>query len=355
MAAFDGIVIGAGHNGLTVAAYLAGAGLKICVLERNAWIGGGCSTEEPILPGFRCNLHSNFYIGFRDAPLTRDLRLERYGFSTIEPPVQHAIALGDGTALVLHRDLEKACASIARFSKRDAETFRDLHQLYAGKMRPLFVALMYNPPLAREKLSALLSGPEGRGFLAHAGLDFFQTVDRLFEDRRIRLLLKVLMHAGTGENEPGTGLALPMIFSALLDTALPVGGSASLPAALVRMIEANGGVVRTGAEVREIIVEAGRATGVRLDDGTRIDAAKFVASAIDAPGTVRLAGEAHFPEAVREKLGRWHWGNHSLCTLHLALEGPPDYAAARFDPDMNRAWNVIFGAEDDAELARSFE
>ena len=355
MADFDGIVIGAGHNGLTAAAYLAGAGLRICVLERNSWIGGGCTTEEPILPGFRCNLHSNFYIGFRDAPLTRDLRLERYGFSTIEPPVQHAITMRDGTALVLHRAIEKSCASLARFSKRDAATFRDLHQLYAVKMRPFFVALMYNQPLAREKLSELLSGPEGREFLAYAGRDFFQTVDSRFEDRRVRTLLKVLMHAGTGENEPGTGLALPMIISALLDTALPVGGSASLPAALVRVIEGNGGVVRSSAEVREICSEKGRATGVRLADGARIDAAKFVASAIDAPGTLRLAGEEHFPAAVRHKLAHWHWGNHSLCTLHLALDAPPAYTAARFDPDLASAWNIVFGAEDDDEVAGSFE
>ncbi len=354
-AAFDGIVVGAGHNGLTAAAYLAGAGLRICVLERNPWIGGGCTTEEPILPGFRCNLHSNFYIGFRDAPLMRDLQLHRHGFSYLEPPVQHAVALRDGTALVLHRDIDKSCASIARFSRRDADAFRDLHHTYAVKMRPFFVATMYNPPLARERLGEQLSGPDGRAFLAYAALDLFQAVDRTFEDHRIRTLFKVLMHAGTGENEPGTGLALPAIVSALTDTALPVGGSASLPAALARIITANGGVVRTGVEVREICIDKGRATGVRLDDGTRLDAAKFVASAIDAPATMRLAGDEHFPAAVRQKLERWHWGNHSLCTLHLALEAPPDYAAARFDPDMNRAWNVVFGAEDDGELVRSFE
>src|SRR4051794_37427324 len=123
MATFDGIIIGGGHNGLTLGAYLTRAGLRVCVLERNAMIGGGCSTAEPALPGFRFNLHSNFYISWANAPLTRDLELWRYGFSTIEPPVQQGITLRDGTALTIHKDIEKSCASIARFSRRDADTY----------------------------------------------------------------------------------------------------------------------------------------------------------------------------------------------------------------------------------------
>ena len=84
---YDGVVIGAGHNGLTLAAYLARAGLKIAVVERNARAGGGCSTDEPVLPGYRFNLHSNFFMGFRHSPLIRDLELYRFGFSYVEPPV----------------------------------------------------------------------------------------------------------------------------------------------------------------------------------------------------------------------------------------------------------------------------
>ncbi|HYN00701.1 MAG TPA: FAD-dependent oxidoreductase, partial [Aestuariivirgaceae bacterium] len=69
MQSFDGVVIGAGHNGLTLASYLSRAGLKIAVIERNAAIGGGCTTAEPTLPGYRFNLHSNFFMGFRHSPL----------------------------------------------------------------------------------------------------------------------------------------------------------------------------------------------------------------------------------------------------------------------------------------------
>src|ERR1700681_4267030 len=127
MTTFDGIIIGGGHNGLTLAAYMTRAGLKVCVLEATQALGGGCSTEQPALPGFRFNLHSNFYISWASAPLTHDLDLGRFGLSTIEPPVQHGVAFRDGSALTIHKDVEKSCASIGRFSARDARTYREMH------------------------------------------------------------------------------------------------------------------------------------------------------------------------------------------------------------------------------------
>lgn len=355
MAKFDGVIVGGGHNGLTLGAYMSRAGLKVCVLEGTPAIGGGCSTEQPVLPGFRFNLHSNFYIAWANAPLTRDLELQRFGFSTIEPPVQQGIAFRDGTALTIHKDIEKSCASIARFSKRDAQTYREMHQTYAVEMQPLFAALMYNPPLAPADLRDRLSGAQGKALLAFAQTDLFSAADRLFEDYRMRALFKVLLHAGAGENAPGTGLALPAMIAALTGNALPVGGSVNLPLALARVIEAGGGMVRTNADVHEICVTGGRASGVKLADGTLIEADKFVASSLHAPGTMQLAGEQHFPQPVRDKLKDWQWGNHSLVTLHLALNEKPAYVAAKFDPDMNRAFNVIFGAEDGEQIARSFE
>jgi phytoene dehydrogenase-like protein len=195
----------------------------------------------------------------------------------------------------------------------------------------------------------------GKELLSFARDDLFGAVDRHFEDYRMRALFKVLLHAGAGENEPGTGIALPGMISALTTNALPVGGSASLPLALARIIKTCGGTVQASADVREIIVTGNRATGVKLADGTLIEASKFVASSIHLPGTMQIAGEDHFPQAVRDKMKDWQWGRHSLVTLHLALTEKPDYTAAKFDPDMNRAFNVIFGAEDDAQIRKSFE
>ncbi len=355
MSRFDGVIIGAGHNGLTLGAYMARAGLRVCVLERNAWMGGGCTTDEPMLPGFRCNLHSNFYIGFSEAPLVRDLELNRFGFATIEPPVQQGVTMRDGTALTIHKDLGRSCASIARFSQHDADAFRALHETYAVKMKSFFTSVLYNPPVAPDEMRRRLAGPMGKEFLAHAPLDLFQAVDRHFEDHRIRTFFKLFMHVTTGENVPGTGLIFPTIMAAISRLALPASGSASLPLALARLIEATGGEVRTGADVREIVVEGGRAVAVRLADGTRIDGTRLVASGIDAPTTIQLAGESNFPATITDKLAKWHWGDHSLVTLHLALNAPPRYASATFDPDIERAFNVFFGFDDTGEVVRCFD
>lgn len=355
MTSFDGVVIGAGHNGLTLAAYLARAGLKIAVLERNAQLGGGCSTDTDQLPGHRLNLHANFYMGLGLCPLLEDLELYRYGFSYIEPPVQQAAVFRDGTAIVLYKDLDKSCASLARFSKQDAETFRDLWHTYCVEMRPLLVSLLYNAPLPREQLFDRLNGAKAKELLSHAQHDLFSVVRKHFVDERIRTLFTSYMHVITTENVPGAGIVFPAIFANIASFTLPVGGAVSLVSALSRVVEAGGGEVITGADVKEIKTEGGRATGVKLADGRFIGGSKFVASAIDFPSTVQMAGEELFPEPVREKARAWHWGNHSLVTLHLALKNPPAYRAAAFDADVARAYNIFFGMDHIDEVASCFD
>lgn len=355
MTTVDGVVIGAGHNSLTLAAYLARAGLRIAVLERNAEIGGGTSTQEPTLPGYRANLHSNFFMGFGHAPLMRDLELHRFGFSYVEPPVQQAAAFRDGSCVVIHKDLEATCASLARFSRRDADTFRELHHLYAVTMRPLLVSLLYNAPLPVDELADRLSGPLAKELLSHAEHDLFSVVRKHFDDDRIRTLFTSYMHVITTENEPGAGIVFPAIFSNVMDFALPVGGAISLPLALARIVEAAGGTVVLDADVQEIVTTGGRATGVRLANGDTIEARHFVASGIDAPATMHITGADLFPNEVREKLDGWHWGNHSLVTLHLALRERPLYRSREFDPDIDRAFNIFFGMDDIEQVEQCFD
>ncbi len=355
MANFDGVVIGAGHNGLTLAAYLTRAGLRMAVLERNEAIGGGCSTDTARLPGFRLNLHANFYMGMSHCPLITDLELYRYGFSYIEPPVQQGAAFRDGTCVVIHKDLDKTCASLARFSKQDADTFRELWHAYCIEMRPLLMSLLYNAPLPREQLIDRLSGPRAKELLSHAQHDLFSVVRKHFVDERIRTLFTSYMHVITTENVPGTGLVFPAIFANIASFTLPVGGAVSLVKALARIVEAGGGQVITGAEVKEITDEKGRATGVKLADGGAVTGSKFVASAIDFPTTVEMAGEELFPEPVREKAKAWHWGNHSLVTLHLALRRPPEYRSAAFDPEIAHTYNIFFGMDHIDDVASCFE
>jgi phytoene dehydrogenase-like protein len=126
-ASFDGIIIGAGHNGLILQAYLGRLGLRVLSLDRNLQPGGGLSTvEDPAFPGVFHNVHSVFHRAVTLSPWYRDLELERRGVRYIEPELNVAVVREDGGSLRWYTDLERTCCSIQEFSRRDAETFRAL-------------------------------------------------------------------------------------------------------------------------------------------------------------------------------------------------------------------------------------
>jgi phytoene dehydrogenase-like protein len=106
--------------------------------------------------------------------------------------------------------------------------------------------------------------------------------------------------------------------------------------------------------VAKILVAGQRATGVQLQDGTVLEAKWFVASGVDAPQTIRMAGEEHFPAPIPQKMRDFQWAGHSLVTLHLALNEPPRYAAAAFDPAVDQAFDTMIGADNADDLANAF-
>ena len=130
---FDFVFAGAGHNSLVCAAYLAKAGYRVLVLEGRPTIGGGTKTAEVCMPGFKEDLCSSVHSGIANNPLIRnnELQLRDYGYGEyIDPdPVMH-IPFSDGASITVWRDLDRTCESIARFSKKDAETFRRMYAEY---------------------------------------------------------------------------------------------------------------------------------------------------------------------------------------------------------------------------------
>jgi phytoene dehydrogenase-like protein len=123
---FDFIVIGAGHNGLACAAYLAKAGAKVLVLERSMQVGGGCSTAELTLPGFKHNICSVVHTHIPTSPVYRDLELERHGVRYVYPEHLRGTIFPDHKSIVMYREPERMAAELGKFSARDARTFRKL-------------------------------------------------------------------------------------------------------------------------------------------------------------------------------------------------------------------------------------
>jgi phytoene dehydrogenase-like protein len=356
--AYDAVVIGSGHNGLALGAYLARSGLEVAVLERRHEEGGGLCTEELTRPGFLHNLHANYHTFVDLAPPQRDLELARHGLEYVRPPVQMASVFEDGTALTVHTDLERTCESIARFSPRDADTFGRLSREAHGYVNLLLATLMYQPPMPVKELTRALAlfGVEDRSeFLSvrlrREPIDAF--LDRHFEHPKVKAHLA--FHAavcGYASDVPGLAMSFPLLVGKIDNWHVCIGGSHRLAHVLWRDLAQHGGVLLVDAEVERVAVEDGRAVGVVLTDGRELSARRLVASTVDVEQTLlRFLPEGTLPpalaEAARRDVRHQPW---SLFSLHVALAEPPRYAAAAFDPDVDRAFVVNLGYASSEEI-----
>jgi phytoene dehydrogenase-like protein len=351
MQEYDGIIIGSGQHGLILGSYLSRQGLKILVLERRLFYGGGLSTVEPGPPGFYQNPHSINHFHISHTPWYRDLELEsvvRY----ITPQYDFAQPHADGTALVFSRDIDETCDSIARFSKRDAETYREWNRRADAISDAIFLAERYSEPLPEEERNELLSrSAVGRDFLEiieHQPLDL---VEELFESERVKLLLlfklslfgTVLYDAVTKRSPMGAAIRG---FDLAAGYQVCVGGSLNLARGLMESFIRHGGTFVNHAEVDRIVVDGNRATGVELVDGRSFKARSFVASTIDVPQTFnRMVGLEQLPEAYRQKVEGFKQTAWSLFGIHLALREAPKYTSSDFDPNVDRALKYNIGCE----------
>ena len=154
---YDGIIIGAGHNALILAAYLGQAGLRVLAVDRAAVAGGGLATlEDPRHPGFLHNTHAFFQRAITAMPWYADLDLERHGARYIEPELNVALLTRDGRALEWWTDIERTIDSVAQFSRRDAETLRRWHDEFVPIVRGILGPENRSPPLPPAERRALL-------------------------------------------------------------------------------------------------------------------------------------------------------------------------------------------------------
>jgi phytoene dehydrogenase-like protein len=313
---FDFVVAGAGHNSLITAAYLAKAGFSIIVLEGRPTIGGGCKTSEVCLPGFKEDLCSSVHGFIQSNPVLRDneLGLYEYGLEYIDPdPIMH-ISFPDRASITMWHDIERTYAEYARHSRKDADTFRRLVAEYKA----------YNA--AKNSGSDIPNGGVWRRRLAMSGYDL---VRKTFENHYIRSF-----HLAQGRfssipgGHPNTG---GQLFTAIRHQVngrpMPKGGSGMLPVALGRVIEANGGMIRTNMPVARLIIENGSCRGVECVDGTQYRARKSVVSTIHIKHLVNMAPKELWGDAFRENV-RLLQPEHAMFAFHYAISEPPGFELA---------------------------
>ena len=296
---FDVVVAGGGHNSLITAAYLAKAGYAVLVLEARDAVGGGAVTEELTLPGYRFDSCSTGHTLIQPNPVLRDDELglkSRYGLTYVSPdPIAHVV-FPDGESFTHWLDLDRTCAEIARFSPRDAETYRRLLGEFAdvrdavGRYR--FNPIGHVPPLDQ----LLLEKPDGLKWVRRVAMSTYDVVRREYESRHVQsYMLWQAFQTAQPVDSPGSGLLAYSIVAGrqAQSWTLPLGGSGELTRALERCLHDLGATILTGQRVTGLVLEDGRCTGVETADGERFAARHAVVSTIHVKSLVDMApGEA---------------------------------------------------------------
>jgi phytoene dehydrogenase-like protein len=349
-AGYDGIVLGAGHNGLILATYLGRAGLRMLAIDRAAVAGGGLATaEHPPGSGFLHNPHAFFQRAVTAMPWYGDLDLERFGATYIEPELNVALLTRDGGALEWWTDIDRTVASVADFSRRDASALRRWHDEFVPIVQKILGPENRSPPLSPAERRALLERtPSGRRLLEVSALSPLEFVQREFEHPTV--MAGLLFFNGLREVDMrvrGFGHHIAGLIASPAKAQMSRGGSAALARALEAALRASGGEVRLLTEPARIVVEGSRAIGVETGGGEMIRARTLIASSLNPQQTfLELLEPSAVPAEIRDRAGRFQYNLLApLFALHLNLHEPPQYQAAGNHPELAGAFMTILGLD----------
>ncbi|MEA5503889.1 NAD(P)/FAD-dependent oxidoreductase [Halotia wernerae UHCC 0503] len=335
MTDYDAIVVGAGHNGLVSALYLARAGLNVLVLERNKKIGGAVQSGEITRPGFVHDLWSTNQNLFLASPVYKELKddLERHGLKYANSPKPYCCLFPDGKSLHVYSDRQKTLDLLHQHNPKDATGWSALYdhfQEFQKSLLPLYATPLPSPQVGVQLTKALAAV----GFaelvklaqiLASStrqlGLEFFET-------REARALISTWgMHLDFGPDVAG-GAMFPFLetFSDMREGMnLAQGGAAKMPAALAGLAQEYGAEILTQTEVTRIIEENGQAIAVQLANGDRISAKRAIIANL-TPDVLfhRLLQDEPIPAKVHRDIEGYTYGPATMM-VHLALKGKPKW------------------------------
>jgi phytoene dehydrogenase-like protein len=287
MSNYDVVVMGAGHNQLGTAAYLAKAGKKVLVCEMKAFIGGGAVTLERTAPGFFHNKHSAMHGMIQANPLlvNDELKLKsKYGLDYFYPEAPMGLLLKDFRHFMTYVDVDRTCQKIAEYSEKDADAYREFVN-WGARMMPMLLQGMFNVPIPIGPFFAMMeSNEDGRRLLDLMMRSPLQIVDELFETDILKIHLLKWVSEGILQFPDDMGTGFGLIIMILLVHFYPVGfptrGSGSLSQALADCIADYGGEIRCNTKIDSVIVEGGRAVGLRSMDGEEFRAKDAVVAGI---------------------------------------------------------------------------
>jgi len=365
----DVVVIGAGHNGLVAAFYLARAGYKPLVLERRPQPGGAAITEE-FHPGFRSSILAHAAGPLR-ADVVRDMQLERHGLKLITPEVAVVSFSPDGRVLTLYQDLKKTTEEIARFSPKDATRYPEFRQSLAKVSRVIGKALTLTPPWIDEPSKRDLWDmlQTGRAIRRLGKRDMYRLlrwgpmavadlVSEYFDTELLRATLASRGIFGTFLGPWSAGSSLVLLIRAAADghpagaACFAEGGMGAITRAMAAAAQQAGAEIRTGADVIEITVGNGAVHGVVLSNGEQIHAKAIVSNADPKRTLLKLVDPIHLAPNFVAKLEHYRMPG-TVAKVNLALSGLPNFVALQGNSDALKG-RIHIGPEIDY-LERAFD
>ena len=343
-ASTDALIIGGGHNGLVCAAYLAGAGLKVTVLEQRSVVGGAAVTEE-FHPGFR-NSVAAYTVSLLNPKVIRDLELPKFGLRVVERKLSNFLPTEDGRYFIVGEG--RTAAEVAKFSKKDAtrlEAYGDRLGVVADVLRDL---VLETPPNAiegswRVALPELLRAAQVGGRLRKLDmsmrrelLTLFATsagdyLDGWFESDPIKAAYGFDGIVGNYASPYTPGSAYVLLHHVFGEVngkkgawGHAIGGMGAITQAMAKSAQARGAVIRVSTPVREVIVEGGRAVGVVTESGETLRAAAVISNLNPKLLYQKLVPGSALPDDFRERIGRWRCGSGTF-RMNVALSELPDF------------------------------
>jgi phytoene dehydrogenase-like protein len=341
---FDAVIIGAGHNGLVTAAYLAKAGLRVTVIERRDVIGGACVTEE-VWPGYKVSTLS-YLCSLLQPKIIRELELERFGYHLYAKDPAFFTPFPDGRHLFFWQDMAATQKELAKFSKRDAEAYPAYEYELARLGEWVEGLLLRTPPnIVRRKLRDLVElgkfGLEALRFrdpdIVHLVKIMTQSVraylDERFESDEIKATLATDGVIGTngGPSTPGTAY---IMLHHVMGGATGIrglwgfvrGGMGAISEAIAGSARSRGANIKTGASAARVLVRNGRAYGVALKNGDEIHARVVISSADPKVTFLKLVEASDVDSDFRSEVEKIRIEGCSM-KINLALDALPDFKA----------------------------
>jgi len=341
----DVIIVGGGHNGLVVAFYLAKAGFKPLVLERRPQVGGASITEE-FHPGFRCSTLAH-NTGPLRPDIVRDMQLETHGLKLTTADVSTVSLLPDRGALVLSSDAKTTAQEIAQWSQKDAASYADFASSLGKIGKVIGEALALTPPNIDSPSSGDLWGmlKTGRSMRNLGRKDLYRVlrwgpmavadlVAEFFDTEPLRATLAARGVFGTFLGPWSAGSALVLLLRAAADPVpagsvqFPAGGMGAITLAMAAAAKQAGAEIRTNAEIAEIRVQDGIATGVVLTSGDEIAARAVVSNADPKRTFLRLVDPAHLAPDFVQKIKNYR-SMGTVAKVNLALSALPEFGALK--------------------------